>query len=95
LGAFTRWCRLKGTDPPALSVSTIELRLSDLGWNYTQRFTLDRKDRHIASVMAKGGNQRDDILAMIAVLPYDLRGLRDRASLTAAVGSTFWTRARF
>ncbi len=68
---FTRWCRLKGTDPlppapemvglymadlaaatgkaPALTVSTIERRLSGLSWNYAQRgFKLDRKDRHIA-----------------------------------------------
>ncbi len=113
---FTRWCRLKGTEPlpptpemiglyladlaapgggsPALTVSTIERRLSGLGWNYTQRgFTLDRKDRHIASVMAgikrmhgrppvqKEAILRDDILAMIATLPYDLRGLRDRTIL--------------
>ena len=72
---FTRWCRLKGTEPlppspemvglyvadlaapagkaPALSVSTIERRLSGLSWNYRQRgFTLDRKNRHIATVLA-------------------------------------------
>ena len=37
---------------PALSVSTIERRLSGLAWNYTQRgFTLDRKNRHIATVL--------------------------------------------
>ncbi len=35
-----------------LSVTTIERRLSGLSWNYTQRgFTLDRKDRHIATVL--------------------------------------------
>ena len=34
-------------------MSTIERRLSGLGWNYTQRgFTLDRKNRHIATVLA-------------------------------------------
>ncbi|PPE76398.1 integrase, partial [Kaistia algarum] len=72
---FTRWCRLKGTEPlppspemvglyladlaaatgkaPALSVSTIERRLSGIAWNYRQRgFTLDRKDRHVATVLA-------------------------------------------
>jgi len=65
---FTRWCRMKGTDPlppspemiglyladlaaptgkaPALSVSTIERRLSGLAWNFIQRgFTLDQIGR--------------------------------------------------
>ncbi len=79
---------------PALSVSTIDRRLSGLVWNYAQRgFTLDRKDRHIATVLAgikrKHGRppvQKDAILpednrAMVATLSYDLRGLRDRAIL--------------
>ncbi|MEP1882925.1 MAG: tyrosine-type recombinase/integrase [Roseibium sp.] len=113
---FTRWCRLRGTDPlppspemiglylanmaaptgkaPALSVSTIDRRLSGLGWNYTQRgFTLDRKNHHIASVLAgikrrharppvrKEAIMADDILAMVGSLPFDLRGLRDRTIL--------------
>ena len=78
----------------ALSVSTIERRLSGLTWNYAQRgFALDRKDRHIASVL-KGIKRKharppvqkeailaEDILAMIATLPHELRGLRDRAIL--------------
>ncbi|WP_369808856.1 tyrosine-type recombinase/integrase [Phaeobacter sp. S60] len=84
-----------GSGPsPALSVSTIERRLSGLTWNYAQRgFTLDRKNRHIATVLAgiKRKHRRPpvqkeailagDILAMVAALPYDLRGLRDRAIL--------------
>lgn len=113
---FTRWCRMRGTEPlppstemiglyladlasgsprsPALSVSTIERRLSGLGWNCAQRgFNLDRKNRHIATVLAgiKRKHARppvqkeailvEDILAMVATLPYDLRGLRDRAIL--------------
>jgi len=113
---FTRWCRMKGTEPlppspemiglyladlasgsapsPALSVSTIDRRLSGLAWNYTQRgFTFDRKNRHIATVLAgikrrharppvqKEAILAEDILAMVATLPYDLRGLRDRAIL--------------
>ena len=113
---FTRWCRMKGTEPlppspemiglyladlaspqgkaPALLVSTIERRLSGLAWNYAQRgFTLDRKNRHIATVLAgikrkhakppvqKEAILADDIRAMVATLPYDLRGLRDRAIL--------------
>ena len=77
-----------------LSVSTIDRRLSGLAWNYAQRgFTLDRKNRHIATVLAgikrkharppvqKAAILAEDILAMIATLPYDLRGLRDRAIL--------------
>ena len=79
---------------PALSVSTIERRLSGLSWNYKQRgFNLDRKNRHIATVLvgikrkhARPPVQKEaipagDIRAMVATLPYDLRGLRDRAIL--------------
>jgi len=77
-----------------LSVSTIDRRLSGLAWNYAQRgFTLDRKNRHIATVLAgikrkharpqvqKEAILAEDILAMVASLPFDLRGLRDRAIL--------------
>jgi site-specific recombinase XerD len=77
-----------------LSVSTIDRRLSGLAWNYAQRgFTLDRKNRHIATVLAgikrkharppmqKEAILAEDILAMVATLPYDLRGLRDRTIL--------------
>ncbi|MEC7760864.1 MAG: tyrosine-type recombinase/integrase [Pseudomonadota bacterium] len=79
---------------PALSVSTIDRRLSGLAWNYAQRgFSLDRKNRHIATVLAgikrkharppvqKEAILAEDILAMVATLPFDLRGLRDRAIL--------------
>jgi len=79
---------------PALSVSTIERRLSGLSWNYKQRgFDLDRKNRHIATVLAgikrkharpplqKEAILAEDILTMVATLSYDLRGLRDRAIL--------------
>ena len=113
---FTRWCRLKGTDPltpspkiiglyltdlaaptngaPRLSVNTIDRRLSGLAWNYAQRgFALDRRDRHIATVLAgikrtharppvqKAAILPSDILTMVATLPFDLRGLRDRSIL--------------
>ncbi|PTQ65052.1 site-specific recombinase XerD [Celeribacter persicus] len=79
---------------PALSVSTIDRRLSGLVWNYAQRgLVLDRKNRHIATVlsgikrkharppMQKEAIMATDILAMVAMLPFDLRGLRDRAIL--------------
>jgi integrase len=77
-----------------LSVSSIDRRLSGLAWNYAQRgFALDRKNRHIATVLAgirrkharppvqKEAILAEDILAMVATLPFDLRGLRDRAIL--------------
>ncbi len=84
-----------GSGPsPALSVSTIDRRLSGLAWNYAQRgFALDRKNRHIATVLSgikrkharppvqKEAILAEDILAMVATLPFDLRGLRDRAIL--------------
>ena len=79
---------------PTLSVSTIDRRLAGLAWNYAQRgFTLDRKNRQIATVLAgikrkharppvqKEAILTEDILAMVATLPFDLRGLRDRAIL--------------
>ncbi len=85
---------LASADSATLSVSTIDRRLSGLAWNYAQRgFTLDRKDRHIATVLAgikrkharppvqKEAILPEDILAMVATLPFDLRGLRDRAML--------------
>jgi integrase len=79
---------------PAFSVSTIERRLSGLAWALRQRgHRLDRGDRHIATVLAgirrrharppvqKEAVAAGDIRAMLATLPHDLRGLRDRAIL--------------
>ncbi|RWA75353.1 MAG: site-specific integrase [Mesorhizobium sp.] len=77
------------------SVSTIERRLSSLTWNYAQRGqALDRKDRHIATVMAGIRNRHaapprqkeailpEDLIAMLETLDRgSLRGLRDRAML--------------
>ncbi|WP_051371349.1 site-specific integrase [Mesorhizobium loti] len=77
------------------AVATIERRLSSLTWNYTQRGqSLDRKDRHIATVLAgirnthatpprqKEAVLRDDLIAMLETLDRGtLRGLRDRAML--------------
>ncbi len=77
-----------------LSVSSIERRLSGLSWGYAQRTErLDRKDPHIASVLAgirrkharppvqKEAILPQDLRDMLATLPHDLRGLRDRAIL--------------
>ena len=77
------------------SVATIERRLSALAWNYTQRGELlDRKDRHIATVLAGIRNTHgrppvqkeavlpEDVLAMLETLDHGtFRGLRDRAML--------------
>lgn len=77
------------------TVSTIERRLSSLAWNYSQRgLTLDRKDRHISTVMAGIRNRHaapprqkeailpEDLIAMLETLDRgSLRGLRDRAML--------------
>ncbi|SIS95590.1 tyrosine-type recombinase/integrase [Paracoccus saliphilus] len=79
---------------PGLAASSIERRLSGLGWAYRQRgFVLERKNRHITTVLAgirrkhaRPPHQKEalgpsDIHAMLATLPFDLRGLRDRAIL--------------
>nr|WP_230980449.1 site-specific integrase [Oryzicola mucosus] len=78
-----------------MAVSTIERHLSSLTWNYTQRgLSLDRKDRHIATVLAGIRNSHarppvqkeavlpEDLMAMLETLDRGtLRGLRDRAIL--------------
>ena len=77
------------------TVPTIERRLSSLSWNFSQRGQpLDRKDRHIATVMAGIRNKHaspprqkeailpEDLIAMLETLDRGtLRGLRDRAML--------------
>ncbi len=84
-----------GRGVKANSVSTIERRLSAIGWNYAQRGTpLDRKDRAIATVMAGIRNTHaspprqkeailpEDLISMLETLDRGtLRGLRDRAML--------------
>lgn len=79
---------------PALSVSTIERRLSGLSWNYQQRGQrLDRRDRHIATVLAGIKRQHgrppvqkepispEELLDMVATLTFGLRDMRDRSIL--------------
>jgi integrase len=77
------------------AVSTIERRLSALAWNFAQRGQpMDRKDRHIATVLAgvrrtharppiqKEAVLPDDLMAMLGTLSHgSLRDLRDRAIL--------------
>ena len=94
MGLYIANCASPNDGAPALSVATIERRLSGLAWHYQQRgFALDRKDRHIATVLAgikrkharpplqKEAILRDDILDMIDTLDYGLRDMRDRAIL--------------
>lgn len=77
------------------SVTSIERRVSGLAWNYTQRgLTLDRRDPHIATVLAGIRNTHalppqqkeallpEDIRAMLDTCDQgSLRGMRDRAML--------------
>lgn len=94
VGLYLADLAASGGTGPALTVSTIERRLSGLVWTCRQAGApLDRKDRHIGSVLAgirrrharppeqKAAILPEDIRAMVATLPFDLRGLRDRAIL--------------
>ena len=82
----------RGREP--LSVSSLERRLSGICWRYRQLGApLDTSDRHIATVLAgirrahgrppaqKQAIFADELLAMLATLDMDLRGIRDRAIL--------------
>ncbi len=53
IGLYIADCAAPQDKSPPLAVSTIERRLSGLGWHYQQRgFSLNRKNRHIATVLA-------------------------------------------
>jgi integrase len=95
VGLYITACASGEATGSANAVSTIERRLSALSWNYAQRGQpLDRKDRHIATVMAgirnihaKPPRQKEavlpeDLIAMLETLDRgSLRGIRDRAML--------------
>lgn len=94
IGLYVTECAKPRSRSDGLSVATIERRLSGLAWGFRQRgHVFDRQDRHVASVLAgvrrrharpprqKEAVSGDDIRAMLAALPKDLRGLRDRAIL--------------
>lgn len=87
LASGTTGCR-------AMSVASIQRRLSGLAWSFAQRgFVIDRADPRVAEVLAgirrkharppltKDAVLSDDLLAMLGTLEHDLRGLRDRAIL--------------
>lgn len=94
IGLYITECAAPQDGSPPLSVSTIVRRLSGLSWNYQQRGQLlDRKDRHIATVLAgirrqhgKPPTQKepispDELLKMVCLLSFGLRDMRDRAIL--------------
>ncbi|MGJ0395394.1 MAG: integrase [Methylocystis sp.] len=77
-----------------VSVTTLERRLAGICWRYRQLGApLDASDRHISTVLAgirraharppaqKEAIFADELLAMLATLEMDLRGIRDRAVL--------------
>jgi integrase len=83
---------VRGREP--VSVATLERRLAGICWHYRQRGApLDTSDRHISTVLAgirraharppaqKEAIFADELLAMLATLEMDLRGIRDRAIL--------------
>lgn len=87
-------CASPKSKAPALSVSTLERRLSGLAWQYAQRGQqLDRSDERIGAVLAevrrqhagparqKMAVQTQDILAMVGTLSFGLRDMRDKAIL--------------
>jgi integrase len=93
-GAFGATVTATATGAAGDKVSTIERRLSALVWAFSQRGTpLDRRDRHIATVLAGIRNTHaappeqkeaippEDLIAMLETLGRDPRGLRDRAML--------------
>ncbi|MGJ0531911.1 integrase [Methylocystis sp.] len=82
----------RGREP--VSVATLERRLAGICWHYRQHGELlDASDRHISTVLAgirrahgrppvqKEAIFADELLAMLATLERDLRGIRDRAIL--------------
>ena len=94
VGLYLAACMQNAPGRPALSVASLERRLSGISWRYRQLGEpLDTSDRHISTVLAgirraharppvqKEAIFADELLAMLATLDMDLRGLRDRAIL--------------
>ncbi|HEY8138730.1 MAG TPA: integrase [Methylocystis sp.] len=94
VGLYLAACVDGGRGKEPFSVATLERRLSGICWRYRQLGEpLDASDRHISTVLAgirrvhgrppvqKEAIFADDLLAMLATLDNDLRGLRDKAIL--------------
>ena len=93
VGLYLAACADEQAGDP-MSVASLERRLSGICWRYRQLGEpLDTSDRHISTVLAgirrahgrppvqKEAIFADDLLAMLATLDNDLRGLRDKAIL--------------
>ncbi|PPC90182.1 MAG: integrase [Methylocystis sp.] len=94
-GAVSAGARNIGAGSRApVAVATLERRLAGICWHYRQRGApLDTSDRHISTVLAgirrahgrpplqKEAIFADELIAMLATLDMDLRGIRDRAIL--------------
>jgi integrase len=94
VGLYLTACVDGGRGKEPISVATLERRLSGICWRYRQLGDpLDTSDRHISTVLAgirrvhgrppvqKQAIFADDLVAMLATLDNDLRGLRDKAIL--------------
>jgi len=94
VGLYLAACMSDDDGRARASVATLERRLSGICWRYRQLgHPLDTADRHISAVLAGIRRQHarppaqkeaifaDELLAMLAVLENDLRGLRDKAIL--------------
>jgi len=94
VGLYLAACMESERGREAVCVATLERRLSGICWRYRQLGqALDVSDPHIATVLAgirrahgrppvqKEAIFADDLLAMLATLENDLRGLRDKAIL--------------
>ncbi len=94
VGLYLAACMEGSPGRAPLSVASLERRLSGVCWRYRQLgLPLDASDRHIATVLAgirrahgrppvqKEAIFAEELLAMLATLPNDLRGLRDKAIL--------------
>ncbi|MGJ0393149.1 MAG: integrase [Methylocystis sp.] len=94
VGLYLAACMESGRGKEPLSVASLERRLSGICWRYRQLGRpLDTGDPHIATVLAgirrahgrppvqKEAIFADELLAMLAVIDNDLRGLRDKAIL--------------
>lgn len=102
IGLYITECATPQDGGDGLSYATIDRRLSGLAWHYQQRGQmLDRKDRHIAAVLAgiKRSKARPpvqkepiaphELLQMVGTLSYSLRDLRDRAILLMGYAGGF------
>ncbi|MGJ0391264.1 MAG: tyrosine-type recombinase/integrase [Methylocystis sp.] len=94
VGLYLAACMDEAPGRQPLSVASLERRLSGICWRYRQLGKpLDTSDRHISTVLAgirrahgrppiqKQAIFAEDLLAMLAIIDNDLRGLRDKAIL--------------